>query len=55
MTRITNKIRRNLDDIIRTESYHLDDAEIVVVSYGVSARTSMAAVDMAREQGIKAG
>ena len=55
MARITNKIRRNLDDIIRTESYHLDDAEIVVISYGVSARTSMAAVDMAREQGIKAG
>jgi len=55
MTRITNKIRRNLDDIIRTESYYLDDAEIAIISYGVSARTSMAAVDMAREQGIKVG
>jgi len=55
MTRLTNKIRRNLNDIIQTEKYHLDDAEIVVVSYGVSARTGMAAVDMARELGIKAG
>ena len=33
----------------------LDDAEVVIVSYGVSARTSLAAVDEAREQGIKAG
>ncbi len=55
MTRITEKIQRNLDDIIRTDSFLLDDAEIVVVSYGISARTSMAAVAEARKLGIKAG
>ncbi|MCP4682907.1 MAG: 2-oxoacid:acceptor oxidoreductase subunit alpha [Desulfobacterales bacterium] len=55
MARLVNKIRLNLDDIILTESYRLDDAEIVLVSYGVSSRTSLAAVDEAREQGIKAG
>jgi 2-oxoglutarate ferredoxin oxidoreductase subunit alpha len=55
MARLVGKVRRNLDDIIRTEAYRLDDAEIVIVSYGVSARTSLAAVDEAREQGIKAG
>ena len=55
MSRLVGKVRRNLDDIIRTEAYRLDDAEIVIVSYGVSARTSLAAVDEAREQGIKAG
>ncbi len=55
MDRLIQKIRMNLDDIILTESYRLDDAEIVVVSYGVSSRTSLAAVDEAREQGIKAG
>lgn len=55
MERITNKIRKNADQIIRTESYRLDDAEVVVVSYGVSSRTSMAAVDEARDLGIKAG
>jgi len=49
------KIRNNLEHIIRTESYRLDDAEIVIVSYGVSSRTSLAAVDEAREQGIKVG
>ncbi len=55
MDRIVGKIRNNLEHIIRTESYRLDDAEIVIVSYGVSSRTSLAAVDEAREQGIKAG
>jgi 2-oxoglutarate ferredoxin oxidoreductase subunit alpha len=55
MARLVGKVRRNLDDIIRTETYKLDDAEIVIVSYGVSARTSLAAVDEARELGIKAG
>lgn len=52
---LTGKIRNNLDHIIRTESYRLDDAEIALVSYGVSSRSSLAAVDEAREQGIKAG
>jgi 2-oxoglutarate/2-oxoacid ferredoxin oxidoreductase subunit alpha len=55
MARITEKIQKNLDDIIQTDSYLLDDAEIVIVSYGVSARTSMAAVAEARKLGIKAG
>jgi len=55
MARLTRKIRENLHDIIRTEGYRLDDAEIVIVSYGVSARTGLAAVDEAREMGIKAG
>jgi 2-oxoglutarate ferredoxin oxidoreductase subunit alpha len=55
MERLISKVRKNLDDIILTESYRLDDAEVVIVSYGVSSRTCLAAVDEAREQGIKAG
>ena len=55
MDRIMNKFTQNLDAIIQTQSYLLDDAEIVVVSYGVSARTAQAAVEEARGQGIKAG
>ena len=55
MTRITGKITNNLKDIISTESYRLDDARIVIVSYGISSRTALAAVDAAREIGIKAG
>ncbi|MCE5243678.1 MAG: 2-oxoacid:acceptor oxidoreductase subunit alpha [Syntrophobacteraceae bacterium] len=53
--RLVSKIRKNEKHIIRMEDYRLEDAEIVVVSYGVSARSSFAAVDEARELGIKAG
>jgi len=55
MARLLGKIRGNLGDIIRTEDYRMDDADIVIVSYGVSARTSYTAVDQAREMGIRAG
>jgi 2-oxoglutarate ferredoxin oxidoreductase subunit alpha len=55
MQRLINKIQKNRQDIIKTEGYRLEDADIVLVSYGVSARTSLAAVDDAREQGIRAG
>ncbi len=55
MARLTGKIQNNLDDIIKTEGYMLDDAEIIIISYGVSARTCHTAVDEARSQGIKAG
>ena len=37
------------------ENYHTDDAELVLVGYGSSARIAKAAVDLARAQGIKAG
>lgn len=37
------------------DEYLIDDAEIVVVAYGASARVSHTAIDMAREKGIKAG
>ncbi|MCF8082266.1 MAG: 2-oxoacid:acceptor oxidoreductase subunit alpha, partial [Deltaproteobacteria bacterium] len=55
MARLTGKVRNNMDKIVHTESYRLEDADIVIVSYGVSTRTSLAAVDEARDQGIKAG
>jgi 2-oxoglutarate ferredoxin oxidoreductase subunit alpha len=55
MTRIKGKIRNNLDDIIETESYRMEDADIIIVSYGISVRTGLAAVDQARELGYKAG
>lgn len=55
MDRLVGKIRRNLDHILQVEEYRLEDAEIAIVSYGVSARTAFAAVDEAREKGIKVG
>ncbi len=39
----------------RAEEYLADDAEIVVVAFGASARIARSAVNKAREAGIKAG
>jgi 2-oxoglutarate ferredoxin oxidoreductase subunit alpha len=53
--RICRKIQENRDDIILTEGHGLGDAEIVLVSYGISARTSLAAMQQARAMGLKVG
>lgn len=55
MTRLKGKIRNNLDDIIHTEEYRMEDADIVIVSYGISVRTGLTAVDEARKLGYKVG
>lgn len=39
----------------RWETVQVDDAEVVIVAYGISSRISKAAVKKAREQGIKLG
>ena len=49
------KIYQNLDDIIKFKEYFLDDAELLIFSFGISARSALAAVKQAREQGIKVG
>ena len=53
--RLVDKIRLNKKDIIRYEETWVDDAEIVVVAYGIAARVAHHAVQMARSQGIRAG
>ena len=40
---------------VRCEQYLLDDAEIVVVAYGIAARIARCAVDRARTEGINVG
>ncbi len=53
------KLRARYDQIekneVLCEQYKVDDADIVVVAYGVAARIVSGAVDKAREQGIKVG
>lgn len=39
----------------RSESYLTDDAELIIVAYGASARVAKSAIDTAREEGIKVG
>ncbi|MBU0512655.1 MAG: 2-oxoacid:acceptor oxidoreductase subunit alpha, partial [Chloroflexi bacterium] len=55
VARLIDKIRANRDDIIQLEEQNLDDAEVVVVSYGISARTSLWPIQQARQEGIRVG
>ena len=55
VNRLVGKIRNNREKIISTRNIFLDDAEVVVVAYGISARSAMQAVRDARKEGIKAG
>jgi len=53
--RLCDKIRKNADRIIKVEEVLLEDADIIVVAYGIVARAALSAVRKAREEGIKAG
>jgi 2-oxoglutarate ferredoxin oxidoreductase subunit alpha len=53
--RLIYKIRANRDDIIELWEDQVTDAEVVVVAYGISARTAALPVRMAREMGLRVG
>ena len=53
--RLVGKIRDNRHDIIRLEEDQTEDADVVVVAYGISARTAARPVRIARERGYKIG
>lgn len=53
--RLMDKIRQHAEAIAHAEEVMLDDAEIVVVAYGITARVALRAVQMARERRIAAG
>lgn len=55
VSRLMEKITANRKDIIELETDKLRNAEVVVVSYGISARTSLWPIEQAREEGIKVG
>ncbi|MHA1380685.1 MAG: 2-oxoacid:acceptor oxidoreductase subunit alpha [Candidatus Helarchaeota archaeon] len=53
--RFYEKIQDNREDIIILEGKFLADAEIIVVSYGITSRPVISAVEMARNEGLKVG
>ncbi len=55
LKRVVNKIRLNRDKIIDVRADGVDDADIVVVSFGITSRVAGAAVEMARKKGLKVG
>ncbi len=53
--RLCDKIRKNADKIIKVEEVMLEDADVIVIAYGIVARAALSAVRRARENGMKAG
>ncbi|MDA3948176.1 MAG: 3-methyl-2-oxobutanoate dehydrogenase subunit VorB [Spirochaeta sp.] len=53
--KLAEKHRRIEEAEVRWESHQIEDAEVVFVSYGTSARIVRNAVEILREEGIKAG
>ena len=53
--RLMSKISDHTDDICSNDIYNMDDAEIGILAYGVTARSANYAVNEARKEGIKAG
>ncbi len=55
VTRFVDKIRKNADKIYMYDEHHLDDAEVVMISYGITARIAQRVVDECRADGKKVG
>jgi 2-oxoglutarate ferredoxin oxidoreductase subunit alpha len=53
--RLVDKIRLNADKIYMYDERELDDAEVVLVSYGITARITQLVADECREAGKKVG
>lgn len=53
--RLVDKIRKNAAQIVRYEEENTDDADVVVVAYGITSRVARRAIAQAREQGVKVG
>jgi 2-oxoglutarate ferredoxin oxidoreductase subunit alpha len=53
--RLVNKIRLNAPKIWRYEETGVEDADVVIVTYGITSRVAGEAIDVARKKGIKVG
>ena len=53
--RLHDKLRRHRADVVSYEALALDDAEVAVVAFGISARAARRAVAAARARGLRAG
>jgi 2-oxoglutarate ferredoxin oxidoreductase subunit alpha len=55
LRRLLEKIRLNAEDICKYEETEVEDADVVVVSYGISSRVALRGIEIARRTGLKVG
>jgi 2-oxoglutarate ferredoxin oxidoreductase subunit alpha len=53
--RLVYKVTENLDKLVRVENQKMEDAEFAVIAYGGNARPAIAAMETARERGMRVG
>ena len=53
--RLQNKIRNAADRLVMFDEENTEDADVVVVSYGITSRVAQRAIDMARARGLRVG
>ncbi|MDI6766319.1 MAG: 2-oxoacid:acceptor oxidoreductase subunit alpha [Bacteroidota bacterium] len=53
--RLVDKIRVNADKIVEYKLDQVEGADIVVISYGITSRTAIPAIEQARKDGLKVG
>ena len=55
VTRLCNKITNNREEIKDISHQYIEDAETIVLSYGIPSRSALTAVKQARQEGLKVG
>lgn len=53
--RLVHKIRENADKIVEYKENQVEGADVVVVTYGITSRTAIPAIEQARAEGLKVG
>ncbi len=55
VVRLVDKIRKQRDQICINEEEQIEDAEVVIVAYGITSRVVLRTLQMARDKGLKVG
>jgi len=55
LRRIVNKIQTNVEKLALYEGLYLDDAQVLIASYGITSRAAESAVEKLRAEGVRAG
>jgi 2-oxoglutarate/2-oxoacid ferredoxin oxidoreductase subunit alpha len=55
VNRLINKVRNATDRIALFEEENTSNADVIVVSYGITSRVAQRAIDLARSRGLKVG
>jgi 2-oxoglutarate ferredoxin oxidoreductase subunit alpha len=53
--RIVEKVRKNAEKITCLDETDIEGADVIVVSYGITSRVAIKAIEMAKADGIKVG